>query len=69
MKRVRVLLVFEEVDEQGEIVHSARPGNFKFGSVTNEHYGPPEVIASKVGDLVSNTIRTHFPEFLKGVEL
>lgn len=65
MKRVRVLVVFEEVNEQYEVVQSSRPGNFKFGSVTNEHYGPPEMIALKVGELVTETISSHFPEFLK----
>lgn len=65
MKRVRVLVVFEEVNDLYEVVQSSRPESFRFGSVTSEDYGPPERIALKVGDLVTETISRHFPEFLK----
>ena len=67
MKRVRVMVVFEEVDDVYEVVQG-RPNSFKFGSVTNEHFGPPEIIAAKVAGLVHDTINEHFPAFLGGAD-
>jgi hypothetical protein len=66
MKRVRVLVVFEEVNDKGEVVKPTPTGPaVKFGSLTNEHYGPPEYIALKVGELVTETISRHFPPYLE----
>lgn len=66
IKRVRVLVEFDEVNDNYEVVQKRHTGNFKFGSVTSETYGPPERIAMKVGELVTETISTHFPKFLAG---
>lgn len=62
MKRVRVLVIFEEVNDSQRVINSTRAT--KFGAVTTEHYGSPERIAQKLSDCVHETVSTYFPEFL-----
>lgn len=63
MKRVRVLVIFEEVNDSERVINSTRAT--KFGAVATELGGPPERIAEKLSEHVYETVSTHFPEFLK----
>lgn len=66
MKRVRINLVFEEVNDDFEVIQSEPPRGLSFGAVTGEHFGTPEQIAKKLGDRVAETINQFFPAYLEG---
>lgn len=65
MKRVRVLVTFEEVNDKHEPVRTRHTMDTKYGAIATEFMGPPEYIALKLSELVYERISTNFPEFLK----
>ena len=65
MKRIRVTVEFEELDANYDVVRKRHSMDTKFGAIASENMGPPERIAMQMGELVTETISTHFPEFLK----
>ena len=59
MKRVRVTVVIEEVDDRRQVVRSSD----KFGVVIMENFGDVERIARQAAHTVQDHIEEHLPNF------
>lgn len=71
MKRVRVLVVFEELDTSGQVIANPNPEATKFGATLNidpQYYGArTEIAAVRMSGFVEGVISDRLPEFLKEV--
>lgn len=59
MKRVRVMVEFEELNNKGEMVDRK-----KFGAIVTEHFGPVPRMIEKVTETVQNTLQQNLPSFM-----